>query len=121
MSWPFTIREKTHHTAVTDAATELTHTHTHTQTHKLLCSREGRRMTKTPTRIQRRLNAVKNEALFLCIKNMGSNSLVPHFAISVNLLKNYKSYCSTVHFYRITLVYQPTNAHIISYNTFKTL
>ena len=36
-----------------------------------------------------------------------------------------KSYCSTVHFRRITSVYQPTNAHIISYKTllkhFKTL
>jgi hypothetical protein len=50
--------------------------------------REGRGRTKTPTRIQRTLNAVKNGALSLCIKNMGSNSLVPHFAISVKLLKN---------------------------------
>ena len=37
----------------------------------------------------------------------------------------YKSYCSTVHFRRITSVYQPTNAHIISHKTllkhFKTL
>jgi len=34
-----------------------------------------------------------------------------------------KSYCSTVHFHRITSIYQPTNAHIISHktllNTFK--
>ena len=37
----------------------------------------------------------------------------------------YKSYCSTVHFRRITSIYQPTNAHIISHKThlkhFKTL
>ena len=36
-----------------------------------------------------------------------------------------ESYCSTVHFRRITSIYQPTNAHIISYKThfkhFKTL
>jgi len=36
-----------------------------------------------------------------------------------------KSYCSTVHFRRITSIYQPTNAHIISHKTllkhFKTL
>ena len=36
-----------------------------------------------------------------------------------------KSYCSTVHFRRITSTYQPTNAHIISHKTllkhFKTL
>ena len=39
--------------------------------------------------------------------------------------KKYKSYCSTVHFRRITSIYQPTNAHIISHKThlkhFKTL
>ena len=29
----------------------------------------------------------------------------------------YKSYCSTVHFRRITSIYQPTNAHIISHKT----
>jgi len=38
---------------------------------------------------------------------------------------HYKSYCSTVHFRRITSIYQPTNAHIISHKTilkhFKTL
>jgi len=38
---------------------------------------------------------------------------------------SYKSYCSTVHFRRITSINQPTNAHIISYKThlkhFKTL
>ena len=37
----------------------------------------------------------------------------------------YKAYCSTVHFLRITSIYQPTNAHIISYKArlkhFKTL
>jgi len=37
----------------------------------------------------------------------------------------YKSYCSTVHFRRISSIYQPTNAHIISDKTilkhFKTL
>ena len=36
-----------------------------------------------------------------------------------------KTYCSTVHFRRITSIYQPTNAHIISHKTllkhFKTL
>ena len=37
---------------------------------------------------------------------------------SVNLGdKRKKSYCSTVHFRRITSNYQPTNAHIISYKT----
>jgi len=30
---------------------------------------------------------------------------------------NHKSYCSTVHFRRITSIYQPTNAHIISRKT----
>ena len=39
--------------------------------------------------------------------------------------KRHKSYCSTVHFRRITSIYQPTNAHIISHkahlNHFKTL
>ena len=43
----------------------------------------------------------------------------------VNRMKDYKSYCSTVHFRRITSIYQPTNAHIISHKThlkhFKTL
>ena len=29
----------------------------------------------------------------------------------------HKSYCSTVHFRRITSIYQPTNAHIISHKT----
>jgi len=29
----------------------------------------------------------------------------------------YRSYCSTVHFRRITSIYQPTNAHIISHTT----
>ena len=29
----------------------------------------------------------------------------------------YKSYCCTVHFRRITSIYQPMNAHIISHNT----
>jgi len=42
-----------------------------------------------------------------------------------NKLNDYKSYCSTVHFCRITSIYQPKNAHIISYKTplkhFKTL
>jgi len=33
----------------------------------------------------------------------------------------YKSYCSTVHFRRITSIYQPPNAHIISHKHFKTL
>ena len=32
-------------------------------------------------------------------------------------LISYKSYCSTVHFRRITTIYQPTNAHIISHKT----
>jgi hypothetical protein len=38
-----------------------THTHTHTNTHthtSVFARREGNRMTKTPTRIQRKLNAV---------------------------------------------------------------
>ena len=30
----------------------------------------------------------------------------------------FRSYCSTVHFRRITSIYQPTNVHIISYKTF---
>ena len=29
----------------------------------------------------------------------------------------YKSYCTTVHFRRITSIYQPTNARIISHKT----
>jgi len=29
----------------------------------------------------------------------------------------YKSYCSTVNFRRITSIYQPTNAHIVSHKT----
>ena len=37
----------------------------------------------------------------------------------------HKSYCSTVHFCRITSIYQPAKAHIISHKTilkhFKTL
>jgi len=39
--------------------------------------------------------------------------------LSVNLydVKKFKSYCSTVHFCRITSIYQPTNAHIISHKT----
>jgi len=48
------------------------------------------------------------------------------FFLLVNWNKwKYKSYCSTVHFRRITSIYQPTNAHIISHKTplkhFKTL
>jgi len=43
----------------------------------------------------------------------------------IEFIPNYKSYCSTVHFCRITSIYQPTNAHIISHKTilkhFKTL
>jgi len=46
-------------------------------------------------------------------------------ACSLQNNSNDKSYCSTVHFRRITSIYQPTNAHIISYKTllkhFKTL
>jgi len=42
-----------------------------------------------------------------------------------NTSKHFKSYCSTVHFRRITSIYQPTNVHIISHKTllkhFKTL
>ena len=42
-----------------------------------------------------------------------------------NRVWHYKSHCSTVHFRRITSIYQPTNAHIISHKTllkyFKTL
>ena len=32
-------------------------------------------------------------------------------------IQRHKSYCSTVHFRRITSIYQPTNAHIISHKT----
>jgi len=44
----------------------------------------------------------------------------------MNICRNFfKSYCSTVHFRRITSIYQPTDAHIISHKTllkhFKTL
>jgi len=37
----------------------------------------------------------------------------------LNLAVNHfhKSYCSTVHFRRITSIYQPTNTHIISHKT----
>ena len=46
-------------------------------------------------------------------------------AFIVNCESKYKSYCSTVHFRRITSIYQPTNSHIISNKTllkhFKTL
>ena len=46
--------------------------------------------------------------------------LVKYFNITTD-----KSYCSTVHFRRITSIHQPTNAHIISHKTllkhFKTL
>ena len=45
--------------------------------------------------------------------------------LSVFKTNEYKSYCSTVHFRRITSIYQPKNAHIISNKTllkhFKTL
>ena len=46
--------------------------------------------------------------------------------LKINLiLRYYKSYCSTVHFRRITSISQPPNAHIISHKTllkhFKTL
>jgi len=34
-----------------------------------------------------------------------------------NLIFDYKSYCNTVHFCRITKIYQPTNAYIISHKT----
>jgi len=38
--------------------------------------------------------------------------------VSENIVPlNFKSYCSTVHFRRITSIYQPTNAHIISRKT----
>jgi len=52
-----------------------------------------------------------------------SNTTILYF---INLNNDdYKSYCCTVHFCRITSIYQPTNAHIISYKTllkhFKTL
>ena len=43
----------------------------------------------------------------------------------VTTVRGHKSYCSTVHFRRITSIYQPTNAHIIPHKTllnhFKTL
>jgi len=35
------------------------------------------------------------------------------FQISINIVE--ESYCSAVHFCRITKIYHPTNAHIISY------
>ena len=42
-----------------------------------------------------------------------------------NFVWKYKYYCSTVYFRRITSIYQPTNAHLISHKTllkhFKTL
>jgi len=45
--------------------------------------------------------------------------------VGKKLLEHYKSYCGTIHFRRITSIYQPTNAHIISHKTilrhFKTL
>jgi len=51
-----------------------------------------------------------------------------HTELSFENLKKilwYKPYCSTVHSRRITSIYQPTNAHIISHRTllkhFKTL
>jgi len=47
-------------------------------------------------------------------------SLVRQFVFSIIVLKIVtfnKSYCSTVHFRRITSIYQPTNAHKISHKT----
>jgi len=38
-------------------------------------------------------------------------------SIRFNDVFQYKSYCSTVHFCRITSIYLPTNAHIISHKT----
>jgi len=49
-----------------------------------------------------------------CEDILGNRHLGDDDEISGN---NYKSYCSTVHFHRITSVYQPTNAHIISHKT----
>ena len=49
----------------------------------------------------------------------------PALYSNIKFIFYYKSYCSTVHFRRITSIYQPKNAHIISYKTllkhFKTL
>jgi len=38
-------------------------------------------------------------------------------AIENATMSSFKSYCGTVHFRRITSIYQPTNAHIISHKT----
>ena len=38
-------------------------------------------------------------------------------AVFLVIVVDYESYCSTVHFRRITSIYQPTNAHIISHKT----
>jgi len=53
------------------------------------------------------------------IKNISQDvsSPRPLSSTSFQCITFYKSYCSTVHFRRITSVYQPTNARIISYKT----
>jgi len=40
-----------------------------------------------------------------------------HQFFPIKLTYTYKSYCSNVHFCRITSIHQPTNAHIISHKT----
>ena len=39
------------------------------------------------------------------------------YCITFGTKAHCKSYCSTVHFCRITSIYQPTNAHTISHKT----
>ena len=55
----------------------------------------------------------------------GGYRVFRHISFSFKNISSYKSYCSIVHFRRFTSIYQPTNAHIISYKTllkhFKTL
>jgi len=40
-----------------------------------------------------------------------------HGEVFGNFMLAYIPYCSNVHFRRITSIYQPTNAHIISHKT----
>ena len=64
---------------------------------------------------------------FLFLYMLHYFSVFPYFNVPLlNMYSTvYKSYCSTVHFRRITKIYKPTNAHIISHKTlskhFKTL
>ena len=79
-------------------------------------------------------SAGRLEYLSICV-TVGKQNDIPKYVcdcsslISINrttdTFSENKSYCSTVHFRRITSIYQPTNAHIISHKTvlkqFKTL